>query len=372
MIEVVDELQSCDPGNRRIPRCKRPGSTRLENARWICVGAGACWLCGSAIVFVGLLASDHRPLNLPVIIALAATSLAFGIYNLLVRPNSHAFQVSSTAAASTMIGLSVLASGGSESPFRSLLFFVVAFAAYCMPVREALVQYALVAFAFASPLLYEPREDMGQVLLGLSVLIPAALVLATTVTITRNKLVAAEQVARQLLLRDPLTGTANLRALRDWLALEMRAADETIPRAMLRGRAPAVLLVDLDDFKMLNQAYGHTGGDQALCAVADALVDATRQGDCVARIGGDKFAVIAPEAGERGARFLAERCAGAIRATGPMLRPGAQLSASVGYALYPFNGDSVDRLIAAADSALRQIKARGKDNIAGARFLASA
>lgn len=372
VFEVVDDLQSGNTVNRRIPLCKRPGSTRLEYARWICISAGVFWLCGSAIALLELLTSNDQPLNVPVIIALATISVAFGIYNLLGRPNSHAFQVSSTSAASMMIGLLMLASGGGDSPFRSLLFIVVAFAAYCMPVRGALVQYALVAFAFSSPLLYEPREDLGAVLLGLSVLIPTALVLATTVTIARNKLIDAEQASRQFSLRDSLTGVANLRALREWLALEMRATDETIPRAMLRGRAPAVILVDLDDFKRLNQAYGHTGGDQALCAVADALVDATRIGDCVARIDGDKFAVIAPEAGERGARFLAERCAEAIRATGPMLRPGAQLSASVGYALYPFNGDNADRLIASADCALRRIKAQGKDDIAGARFLASA
>jgi len=160
--------------------------------------------------------------------------------------------------------------------------------------------------------------------------------------------------------RDPLTGIHNRRALdthlRQWSAWSARY-----------GRPLGVALVDIDLFKNLNDARGHTFGDKALCAVADALKSAVRSSDMLVRYGGDEFAIIAPEAEPGEFAALLRRMVETVRMIDLKDAEGRRvpLSISAGGAVAvdpPASlPRSLDRLLAAADQSLYAAKQAGRD-----------
>jgi diguanylate cyclase (GGDEF)-like protein/PAS domain S-box-containing protein len=168
----------------------------------------------------------------------------------------------------------------------------------------------------------------------------------------RHQVLGLRRAAR----RDPLTGAANRTGFWDALqAIEKRRGD-------LSGEMLAVLYVDLDGFKEINDRYGHTTGDLVLAEVTDRLVHAVRPEDLVARLGGDEFAVVARDL-EHPDR--AEAIAARIVATlgRPLTVDGhtIELGASVGVAtVTPGRHFDSDRLLEAADRALYQAKAEGR------------
>ncbi len=153
---------------------------------------------------------------------------------------------------------------------------------------------------------------------------------------------------------DALTGVANRRALEESLAAEISRAQ--------RFRHPlAVVLLDLDHFKQANDSYGHAGGDLLLCTVSRIVSSIARQGDIVARFGGEEFVVVLPETDLGGARRFAERLRRAIQAS-PV--DEMRTTASFGVATLVAD-DSVDRLLNAADRALYLAKANGRNRVEG-------
>lgn len=150
---------------------------------------------------------------------------------------------------------------------------------------------------------------------------------------------------------DALTQIPNRRALEETLAAE-------ISRAQRFRHELAVLILDLDHFKETNDTHGHAAGDQLLREVAALLEASARQGDTVARWGGEEFVVVLPETSLEGAAQLAERLRAAI---GTISLGGAtRTSASCGVAAL-LAGDTADSLLAAADSALYLAKENGRD-----------
>ncbi len=164
---------------------------------------------------------------------------------------------------------------------------------------------------------------------------------------------------------DPLTGLLNRRALNaqltQWAAWSARY-----------DRPLAVLLMDLDRFKGINDGEGHIVGDSVLTAVARALEDGSRDADLLARYGGDEFALVAPEADEREALALAERVLDEIRAVRVMTPTGKTvgITGSIGVAITTPSDDtpgdrpvSPDSLLSAADRSLYAAKERGGDRV---------
>ncbi|MDZ7678080.1 MAG: sensor domain-containing diguanylate cyclase [Acidimicrobiales bacterium] len=160
---------------------------------------------------------------------------------------------------------------------------------------------------------------------------------------------------------DALTGLFNRSAALTMIGHDLAAAERSDGAVM-------ALFIDLDEFKPINDQYGHAAGDDALRLVADALRETTREADVVARIGGDEFLVagaVADDAGE--VEGLAERIRDAIGSTrlgtvdGPI-----GLHCSIGMAL-SLPGDSVDLLVQRADAAMYDAKKQGRDRIAWAR-----
>jgi diguanylate cyclase (GGDEF)-like protein len=149
---------------------------------------------------------------------------------------------------------------------------------------------------------------------------------------------------------DALTGLANRRALEEILAAE-------ISRAQRFAHQLAVVLLDLDRFKEINDSFGHAAGDVMLRAVSRLLTSLARQGDTVARWGGEEFVVVLPETDLAGAQRFAERLRRTIEAhsVGDM-----KTSASCGVATM-LPDDSVEELLGAADQALYQAKSNGRN-----------
>jgi diguanylate cyclase (GGDEF)-like protein len=156
---------------------------------------------------------------------------------------------------------------------------------------------------------------------------------------------------------DPLTGLPN-----------RRAADDTIRRmAAHAGRtltSLAVLLIDLDRFKQINDRHGHDQGDKALAVVGEVLAASVRASDFAARYGGEEFIVLLPDTDRRGAREVAEKIRSAIEnAEMPM---GVTLTASIGVAALPEDAVDPDHLVRKADRALYAAKARGRNRVESA------
>lgn len=146
--------------------------------------------------------------------------------------------------------------------------------------------------------------------------------------------------------RDPLTGLLNHRAFYERL-------DQELARSRRAGSRVAVMIVDLDDFKALNDSRGHIAGDAALQQVAEALLRACRAGDVAGRLGGDEFALIMADAGPGDLDAAAARVLRAISSH-------ARLHASVGVALAREPAGKAARAVARADVSLLAAKAAGK------------
>lgn len=162
----------------------------------------------------------------------------------------------------------------------------------------------------------------------------------------------------RLSITDNLTGIANQRALRDELAREFsRARRHTLPTAFL--------MIDIDHFKEVNDQYGHLAGDAVLARVASKAKSATRDGDTVARYGGEEIAVLLPQTDLPEAKAVAERIRGAIEALVTEYRSLAiRVTVSVGCAALRPEDTNLDDLIERADARLYEAKAAGRNRVA--------
>jgi diguanylate cyclase (GGDEF)-like protein len=167
---------------------------------------------------------------------------------------------------------------------------------------------------------------------------------------------AQEQLIEQA-TRDPLTGLLNRRSLSDRWVGEMSRADRN-------GEPIAVLLVDLDEFKSINDSCGHEGGDIVLVAFADTLSRLLRVSDIACRMGGDEFVVLLPGAKPEDAMMIADRVRADFAATdlGEVL-DRCRHTASIGLAEYPTHGNSLEAVLRAADEALYEVKAAGRNRV---------
>ena len=167
-----------------------------------------------------------------------------------------------------------------------------------------------------------------------------------------------EAVERQA-VTDALTGLANVRAF-------MSVLDREVERGRRFEHPLGLVMIDLDDFKRVNDSYGHQQGDEVLAHVAWVLRDVSRDLDTVARYGGEELAVVLPQTDAAGAAKLAERMRQAVESLHvPRVGGGGtvDVTASFGVASVPENASDRNELIAAADAALYAAKAAGKNRV---------
>jgi two-component system, cell cycle response regulator len=184
--------------------------------------------------------------------------------------------------------------------------------------------------------------------------------LAGTFNTMADKLAQSQALLRELSTHDSLTGLVNYRELHRLLADEAE-------RSRRYGRPFALLMLDIDHFKTINDTYGHLAGDKALRALAALVRGEVRPTDVVARYGGEEFVLVLPETAGPGAMILAERlrarvAAHAVAVTGD--RP-ISMTVSIGVASYPDGAKSVQKLLSAADQALYAAKSAGRNRVSG-------
>nr|WP_231126895.1 diguanylate cyclase [Motilibacter aurantiacus] len=180
--------------------------------------------------------------------------------------------------------------------------------------------------------------------------------------LTRSAGIALDNVlrhreAKRLSITDPLTGLWNFRYLSMSLARE-------IERATRFDRPLAVLMLDLDHFKHVNDTYGHQRGDAVLREFAERVGELVREVDILARYGGEEFVLVLPETTIEGATMLAERIRVAVSRTpvaGAKGEPSIPVTVSIGIAEFPVHGSTPATLTRAADAALYEAKRAGRD-----------
>ena len=171
----------------------------------------------------------------------------------------------------------------------------------------------------------------------------------------------ADENNRVLAALDPLTGVANRRSL-------IAALDRDVARARRMREPMALMMVDIDHFKDVNDQYGHPAGDRVLCSVVNVLRQRVRAQDLVGRYGGEEFMVLLPDTGLAGAEQLARALCKAVEESrcpaDGVPGPGIAVTVSIGvFGGRLGSGDSWDMLIAAADRALYQAKNNGRNRV---------
>ncbi len=182
--------------------------------------------------------------------------------------------------------------------------------------------------------------------------------LATTFNNMAEMLQHHQADLRRMAIHDALTGLFNRREFRTRLHQE-------IERSRRYAHSFALLLVDADHFKAVNDTHGHPAGDRALREIARVLADTTRPVDTVARYGGEEFALLLPETQGEGAFITAERIRRTMEAVTISLDDGVhlKLTVSIGIGLFPQHGSNADHLFARADAALYEAKEQGRNRV---------
>jgi diguanylate cyclase (GGDEF)-like protein len=304
--------------------------------------SGVMWtatgLLGAAVLALPGSDRDH----IVIALVLAGFALGWGLFSLFLASRGGGMTVGWRAlvTASTMpvVAFSLWATGGATSFIQPVMIFTALFISYFFPPRLAWPLNVLFVYAYATPLIYDDQAlELGY---------PARLVMfalavaGATVAIQflKNRLVRAELHQRTLAERDSLTGVSNRRAF-----------DAALERAARTREPYALILIDLDDFKRVNDEQGHPAGDDVLRSVAAAASGVARKGDCVARVGGDEFALLAPGAGASGVlRLLRD------------LRDAVEYPATFAAGLVPDDARTPEELVAHADARLLAQKRDGK------------
>lgn len=203
------------------------------------------------------------------------------------------------------------------------------------------------------PHCYDRKRPDGRVIEVYSIPIEGGGVLRTYTDVTERR--RAEERIRHVARHDGLTSLVNREVFLEHLAGAVATSERT-------GEAFAVHYIDLDDFKPINDRYGHAIGDKVLALVASRMRQIARDADVVARMGGDEFAILQPQtARPDAAQGLALRILEVVGQTMEIESHRLQVGASIGIALYPVAGADADALVRSADAAMYAAKTGGRD-----------
>ncbi|KGM13071.1 GGDEF domain-containing protein [Cellulomonas bogoriensis] len=324
------------------------GANDLQMMRRVAVGM---LVGGGAVCLLGVWTTQATPVSQVSQAAVAVVLLLTGAVVAMVRRPTR--RLLTAAAVWSVVVISVLVALSTPLGMAPVFYlWPVVFIAYFSTPRTLVATGLLGFVGLSAGLLLNPTEDLKlDAFIG---------VLATVSGMAA--LVAAMQNREQGLRRrlavaaetDPLTGLLNRRSFDPML---MQAVSDAPPAGDL-----AVLMIDLDHFKRINDRRGHPEGDRVLQEVAAVLLSQSRQGDLVARLGGEEFAVALPGAGVDAARRYATRVADGLGALMVEGFPG--VSASMGIAARSAQAEAGDTLLRRADAALYAAKHAGRHRAA--------
>jgi diguanylate cyclase (GGDEF)-like protein len=310
-----------------VASCYLPGAQHVPMG-WVYALSGLFFLYGLASA-VGWLRWDR------------ATMKALGIGMALTIP---------------VIGLGIYLTGGAMSFVQPMLVTTLLYAAFFFPARWAWPLSIELILVAGTPIVYDGNA-IDEAFLPHYVALVAGFLSATWVLVgLRKRLLDAELHQRDIAHRDPLTGVANRRRFDAVLKSEIAARSRPRGGRRKSDDSPlALLILDLDDFKTINDNHGHPVGDALLCQVAERAQSILRSSDTLARIGGDEFAIVAPGVQGDAVRNLAESVCHAVGTNYSDAATPAP-SASIGWAVFPEDGDDFEALLRAADERMLSSK----------------
>jgi diguanylate cyclase (GGDEF)-like protein len=312
---------------------------RLRNVQ---AGAAISTVAASGFLLYELLTWDRPHRGLVAFLYVATVLLSGVLCRLDLEPimrrpaPREAFFLTWSAIVVALVSIGPMTDGGVRSPLTVGLFLPLTFAALSYPLGSMLAVGAMVVGAYLALAL-----GMGGV--------PGAEIAFVTMALTCATWMCAWQARNHDLQRrelsrvsrsDPLTDCLNRRGFEERFAAELSRAN--------RAQRPlSIVLIDLDDFKRVNDELGHAAGDELLCWAVTTMSAEVRPSDAIGRLGGDEFAVLAPGAEAREATALGERLQAALSARAPL---------SFGVATYPDDGIERGSLHQRADQALYAAK----------------
>jgi len=322
------------------------------NRGWVARLLACLFGLGGVLLFLTLLLPGPAARDSGALAIVAAAAVLFAVFLILAFDRLPVWFLRAAPAVGTCVAaLAIYYSGPqASSSYAMYMAWIVIAASLFLDTRLILAHGAVALGAYAFVL---SRLDGSDGLDALRVAMVAGTVLAVAIVMGGIASQHWEVLKRlQAAARtDPLTGLLNRRALEEAFEMELSRAG--------RGRfGVGLVMLDLDGFKAFNDEHGHPAGDAALERLSHVLVDATRAIDHVARVGGEEFAVLAPESTTAGTLAMAERLRRAVEIE---YSGFGGLTASCGVASYPENGADRPALVAAADRALYEAKARGRN-----------
>jgi len=297
------------------------------------------------IVFVYVLLSwDSGQRGLMIALLVSALAVTVGMTRLpaavIVRSRwREQFFLVWTVADIALIAAIVSVDGGSRSVLRAIFFLPLIFGALSYPARSVSICGALSVVAYAAAAVLAGGSNAVDVGVFSALLITATVMGASQASNRERQRCALANLSRS----DPLTGCVNRRGFTE------RFEAELSDYVRYDGRPLGLIVIDLDNFKAVNDTQGHAAGDELLCRVAVALAADLRPSDVLGRLGGDEFAVLLPEAGPGELRAAAERLHQRLRLVN---------DASLGLASLPEDGETAEELHRSADADLYRAKQR--------------
>jgi diguanylate cyclase (GGDEF)-like protein len=317
-------------------------------------------LTTGAIVTITGLWSDTQP---AILILLAFSGLFVVVMHDLLPPDTlgTAKFIVEGSVAITVATFLVALTRGVESPFFFAFPLIVGGAALVIspPITVSLAAAAAVAYVLAVQA-GSPGEGLGPgAVATVGVNLTALILLAYVAMVIARAQRRTRDAAIRLSTVDSLTGLFNR-------SFFFAALEREIARCARSGRGFCLLMMDLDELKIINDRLGHFHGDRVLRGVGEAINQGVRRIDTAARYGGDEFVVLLPETDPTGAFVLAEKIRLGVHAMGLELPAnGPRPSLSIGVVNYPDDGRTADELIISADGAMYASKRAGKDRVTG-------
>ena len=321
--------------------------------------SGVLWMAAAVVgaIDVAVPGSDHAAT--PLVLLLGAFVFLYGLASVVgwipwERASIDALAIGMVATI-PVAGLAIYLTGGSLSYIEPLLVCPLLYAAFFFPERWAWPLTAELILVAGAPLIYDP-DAINSAFLPRFLALAVGFLTATWVMAgLKKRLVAAEVRQREFANRDPLTGVGNRRYFDATMKRELERRTRPFGRRGLDSSPLALLILDLDDFKGVNDRHGHQVGDAVLQQATARAHSVLRSTDTLARIGGDEFAIIAPGAHGDGAARLAD----AVRAAVAAGDPAGDLptpTTSVGWAVFPDDGQDFETLMRSADDRMLRIK----------------